>query len=98
MLPAALKVKAVEAKYGNVREIAALFGGAESLKAAIDELRLCCIPRRGFMAKRKTSSETPITTAQRLGSVIKSARDIMRKDKGLNGELDRLPQLTWILF
>jgi type I restriction enzyme M protein len=22
----------------------------------------------------------------------------MRKDKGLNGELDRLPQLTWILF
>ncbi|MBW4474710.1 MAG: type I restriction-modification system subunit M [Stenomitos rutilans HA7619-LM2] len=50
------------------------------------------------MAKRKTSSETPVTTAQRLGSVIKSARDIMRKDKGLNGELDRLPQLTWILF
>lgn len=51
------------------------------------------------MAKRtKTSNDTPITTAQRLGSVIKSARDIMRKDKGLNGELDRLPQLTWILF
>jgi hypothetical protein len=21
----------------------------------------------------------------------------MRKDKGLNGELDRLPQLTWII-
>lgn len=40
----------------------------------------------------------PITTAQKLGSVVKSARDIMRKDKGLNGELDRLPQLTWILF
>lgn len=39
VLPAALKVKAVEAKYGNVREIAALFGGAESLKAAIDELQ-----------------------------------------------------------
>lgn len=38
------------------------------------------------------------TTTQRLGSVIKSARDILRKDKGLNGELDRLPQLTWILF
>ena len=39
-----------------------------------------------------------VTTAQKLGSVIKSARDIMRKDKGLNGELDRLPQLTWIMF
>ncbi|PZO45513.1 MAG: SAM-dependent methyltransferase, partial [Phormidesmis priestleyi] len=51
------------------------------------------------MAKRTTSSNSkPQTTAQRLGSVIKSARDIMRKDKGLNGELDRLPQLTWILF
>lgn len=45
---------------------------------------------------RKTTSEQ--TTAQRLNSLIKSCRDIMRKDKGLNGELDRLPQLTWILF
>lgn len=41
---------------------------------------------------------TPATTAQQLGSLIKSARDIMRTDKGLNGDLDRLPMLTWILF
>lgn len=40
----------------------------------------------------------PMTTAQRLGSLIKSARQIMRKDKGLNGDLDRLPLFTWILF
>lgn len=40
----------------------------------------------------------PKTTAQQLGSLIKSARDIMRKDKGLNGDLDRLPLLTWIMF
>lgn len=39
-----------------------------------------------------------LTTAQQLGSLIKSARDIMRKDKGLNGDLDRLPMLTWIMF
>src|SRR5438128_2515140 len=38
------------------------------------------------------------TTAQSLGSLIKSARDTMRKDKGLNGDLDRLPMLTWIMF
>src|SRR5205809_3886109 len=38
------------------------------------------------------------TTVQALGSLIKSARDIMRKDKGLNGDLDRLPLLTWIMF
>lgn len=35
------------------------------------------------------------TTAQQLGSLIKSARDIMRKDKGLSGDLDRLPMLTF---
>ncbi len=34
------------------------------------------------------------TTAQQLGGIVKSARDIMRKDKGLNGDLDRLPVLT----
>jgi len=38
------------------------------------------------------------TTAQSLGTLLKSARDIMRKDKGLNGDLDRLPLLTWIMF
>src|SRR3989304_3158485 len=49
------------------------------------------------MAKTK-SSDQPMTTAQQLGSIVKSARDIMRKDKGLNGDLDRLPMLTWIMF
>ena len=43
----------------------------------------------------KTNSQT---TAQQLSALIKSARDIMRKDKGLNGELDRIPMLTWIMF
>ena len=38
------------------------------------------------------------TTAQELNTLIKSARDIMRKDKGLNGDLDRIPMLTWIMF
>jgi type I restriction enzyme M protein len=51
------------------------------------------------MAKKKgTTADTPKTTAQQLGTLIKSARDIMRKDKGLNGDLDRLPLLTWIMF
>jgi len=49
------------------------------------------------MARSKASAVNP-TTAQSLGSLIKSARDIMRKDKGLNGDLDRLPMLTWIMF
>ncbi|MCI0333211.1 MAG: type I restriction-modification system subunit M [Planctomycetes bacterium] len=48
--------------------------------------------------KRATANVAPQTTAQQLGSLIKSARDIMRKDKGLSGDLDRLPMLTWIMF
>lgn len=47
---------------------------------------------------QKNRQETPRTTAQQLAGIIKSCRDIMRKDKGLNGELDRLPMLTWIMF
>ena len=52
------------------------------------------------MARNKTNNAatTPVTTAQALGSLIQSARKIMRKDKGLNGDLDRLPLLTWIMF
>jgi type I restriction enzyme M protein len=45
-----------------------------------------------------TKPITTPTTAQSLGALLKSARDIMRKDKGLNGDLDRLPMLTWIMF
>jgi type I restriction enzyme M protein len=46
----------------------------------------------------KMNNGQPLTTAQRLSSIVKSCRDIMRKDKGLNGDLDRLPMLTWIMF
>lgn len=51
------------------------------------------------MAKKKTEKivkqETP---AQRLSGIIKSCRNTMRKDKGMNGDGDRLPMLTWIMF
>ena len=47
---------------------------------------------------RQKKTDQPKTTTQQLGSLVKSARDIMRKDKGLNGDLDRLPMLTWIMF
>lgn len=43
----------------------------------------------------KASVQTP---QARLASVIKTSRDIMRKDAGLNGDLDRIPQLAWMLF
>jgi type I restriction enzyme M protein len=53
------------------------------------------MPRRSTALKKDA---LPATTSQALGSLLKSARDIMRKDKGLNGDLDRLPLLTWIMF
>jgi type I restriction enzyme M protein len=40
----------------------------------------------------------PTTPQAKLSAAIKSARDIMRKDAGLNGDLDRIPQLAWLLF
>src|SRR6201984_829145 len=49
----------------------------------------------------KTSAlkkDLPKSTAQQLGSIVKSCRDLMRKDKGLSGDVDRLPMLTWIMF
>jgi type I restriction enzyme M protein len=58
--------------------------------------------KSGNMSKKKATTAkkdvTQKTTAQQLGSLIKSARDIMRKDRGLNGDLDRLPLLTWVMF
>ncbi len=50
------------------------------------------------MPRKTSKTEKPLTTAQRLSSIVKSCRDIMRKDKGLNGDLDRLPMLTRIMF
>ena len=46
--------------------------------------------------RRKQPIET--TPQARLASAIKIARDIMRKDAGLSGDLDRIPQLAWLLF
>ncbi len=43
-------------------------------------------------------SKNTTTPEARLTSIIKTARDIMRKDAGLNGDLDRIPQIAWLLF
>jgi len=47
----------------------------------------------------RTRKTKPVqTTAQQLSALIKSVRQILRKDKGLNGDADRLPLLTWVMF
>lgn len=58
------------------------------------------------MAKKEKKEKTvkqpaaikAVTPAQRLSGIIKTCRNIMRKDKGMNGDGDRLPMLTWIMF
>ena len=47
----------------------------------------------------RTKKPEVMTSPQaKLAAVIKSARDAMRKDAGLNGDIDRIPQLAWLLF
>lgn len=48
--------------------------------------------------KKETKLIVIETPAQRLSGIIKTCRNIMRKDKGMNGDGDRLPMLTWIMF
>lgn len=47
---------------------------------------------------RKSKKTKPLTTAQRLSSIIKSCRDTMRSDKGMSSDVERLPMLAWIMF
>jgi type I restriction enzyme M protein len=47
---------------------------------------------------KKATPTAPASSQAKLAAVIKSARDAMRKDAGLNGDLDRIPQLAWLLF
>lgn len=47
---------------------------------------------------RSKALPSSASSQAKLAAVIKSARDAMRKDAGLNGDLDRIPQLAWLLF
>lgn len=48
--------------------------------------------------RRRENASIPLTAKAQLSAATKRARDIMRKDAGLNGDLDRIPQLSWIMF
>ncbi len=53
----------------------------------------------GEKKKRAPSkAKTQLTTRENLSALIGTARKILRKDKGLNGDVDRLPLLTWVMF
>ena len=98
-IPDILKVPPISQR-GNVIEIAGLFGGPEQLRDAVGNcnIALRSIRESSWQGQQHRKTEAPKSSAQQLGSIVKSCRDIMRKDKGLNGDLDRLPMLTWIMF
>lgn len=50
------------------------------------------------MTTRTKKTKHPLTTRDNLSALIGTARKILRKDKGLNGDVDRLPLLTWVMF
>ena len=92
VLPDVLNVPPIS-NHGQPAEIIRLFGGPDQLRPAVNELQgilYGCI--------KKETREAPTDHSADARSLLKSARDIMRKDKGLNGDLDRLPLLTWIMF
>lgn len=53
-------------------------------------------PRKTKIAK--TADTPPQSSRENLSALIGTARQILRKDKGLNGDADRLPLLTWVMF
>ncbi len=54
------------------------------------------VSANGTKASRR--AKTPLSSREQLNATIKSVRDLLRKDAGLAGDTDRLPQLTWLLF
>lgn len=63
--------------------------GEKTTAASLGEAKKTRTPRK---------AKTPLTTRENLSALIGTARKILRKDKGLNGDVDRLPLLTWIMF
>jgi type I restriction enzyme M protein len=50
------------------------------------------------VATARRAAKAAPTTQARLQTVIKTSRNIMRKDAGLSGDVDRIPQIAWLLF
>jgi type I restriction enzyme M protein len=60
------------------------------------------MPARKASTEKKTKAprrpKAALTTRENLSALIGTARKILRKDKRLNGDVDRLPLLTWVMF
>src|SRR5215210_3270039 len=72
----------------------------EPKAAPADELTLRLASEDGATPRRRRGAKgkPALTSKQQLSATIKSVRDLLRKDTGLSGEADRLPQLALLLF
>src|SRR5437763_16567511 len=52
----------------------------------------------GTGSRGSRRAKAPLSSREQLNSTIKSVRDLLRKDAGLSGDTDRVPQLTCLLF
>ena len=50
------------------------------------------------MPRERNNLDLAQDIAKRIDGIVRSVGDIMRKDKGISSDLERLPLLTWILF
>lgn len=50
------------------------------------------------MAKQKTEKPANGNGAKNIGSIISGIRNVMREDAGVNGDGQRLEQLSWLIF
>jgi type I restriction enzyme M protein len=48
--------------------------------------------------ERPGKNRQPVSTKQRLHTLIKTVRNKLREDAGMSTDADRIPQLTWMLF
>ena len=104
-IPDMLKVPPIS-EHGNVIEIVELVRRRrQAAGSGGTSCRLCFMPRnhegsKGEGTEQWQNAETLNTQIHRPATrePHQVCRDIMRKDKGLNGDLDRLPMLTWIMF
>src|SRR6266699_1898729 len=78
----------------NQRSQNTLFG--DDAEARGDKARENGVSPDGGKASRRV--KLPLSSREQLNATIKSVRDLLRKDAGLAGDTDRLPQLTWLLF
>ena len=86
-------------KMGRPREIITkAFGGKPEYEKAISDLEHALYSKKFRRVPKHTNKNIQRKSHMSISTVIKSIQDIMRKDDGVDGDAQRLSQLSWLLF